>query len=90
MEYNPITQDLYTDSGLFIKRLHCPLAKKWEQLANTLTPMAKVCSTCNRAVYDTAKLSDSEVLTMLNNAPKTCLKVNFEQPNLTITYANHK
>lgn len=90
MKYNPITQDLYTDTGTFLKQLHCPLAKKWEQLAITSTAMAKVCSTCNRAVYDTAKLSDSEVLTMLNDAPETCLKVNFEQPNITITYANHR
>lgn len=90
MKYNPITQDLYTDTGIFIKQLHCPLAKKWEQLANTLTPMAKVCSTCNKAVYDTSTLSDSEVLAMLNVTAETCLKVDFEQPNITITYANYR
>ena len=90
MKYNPITQELYTDTGTFLKQLHCPLAKKWEQLDPTSSAQAKTCSTCNRAVYDTSILGDSEVQTMLNTAPETCLKVDINQPNLTITYANHR
>jgi hypothetical protein len=88
MRYNPLTQELYTNTNILLKKLHCPLAKKWEHLANTSIAMAKTCSACNRAVYDTSKLSDSEVQAMLNEAPETCLKVDLEQSNLTITYAN--
>ena len=90
MRYNPITQELCTDTGTILKQLHCPSAKKWEQLDPTSSAQAKTCSTCNRAVYDTSNLKDSEVQTMLNAAPETCLKLDLNQPNLTITYENRK
>jgi hypothetical protein len=90
MKYNPITQELYTDAGAFLKKLHCPLAKRWEQLNPTSSAQPKTCSTCNKPVYDTSLLEDSELQNMLENAPKTCLKVDIEQSNLTITYANHR
>jgi hypothetical protein len=89
MRYNPITQELYTDTGTFLKQLQCPLAKKWEQLDPTSSAQAKTGSTCNQAVYDTLILTDSEQA-MLNRAPETCLKLNLNQPNLTITYATNK
>jgi hypothetical protein len=87
MKYNPITQELYTDSGTFLKRLHCPLAKQWEQLDITSSAMAKTCTTCNKAVYETSLLTDSELQDMLQKVPETCLKIDLNQPNLTITYA---
>lgn len=90
MKYNPITQELYTNPGAFLKQLHCPLAKTWEQLDPTSITQAKLCSTCNRAVYDTAKLSDTEVQAMLQNAPETCLKVDLNQENLTITHETYR
>ncbi|MGY3215295.1 hypothetical protein [Mucilaginibacter sp. HD30] len=90
MKYNPITQELYTGTGSFLKQLHCPLAKKWEQLNTTSSAQAKTCSTCNRAVYDTSILSDSEVQSMLNAAAETCLKVDLNQFSITITYENRK
>jgi hypothetical protein len=90
MKYNPISQELYTDAGTFLKQLHCPLAKRWEQLGPTSDVQAKTCSTCNKPVYDTSLLMDSELQNMLINAPETCLKVELEQSNLTITYANRR
>lgn len=90
MKYNPITQELYTDAGTFLKQLHCPLAKKWEQLDPTSDSQAKTCITCNKPVYDTSLLMDSELQNMLINARETCLKVDLEQSNLTITYANRR
>jgi hypothetical protein len=32
MMYNPITQALYANTGDLLEQLHCPLAKRWEQL----------------------------------------------------------
>ena len=90
MKYNPLTQDLYTDAGIFLKQLHCPLAKRWEQLDPASIVQVKFCSTCNKPVYDTSPLMDSELQAILNEAPETCLKVDFRQSNLTITYANHR
>jgi hypothetical protein len=90
MKYNPITQELYTDAGVFLKKLHCPLAKRWEQLDPTSGVYAKTCSTCNKPVYDTSLLADSELQAMLQNAPETCLKVDFNQQNLIITYETNE
>jgi hypothetical protein len=90
MKYNPITQELYTDAGIFLKQLHCPLVKTWEQLDPTSNAQAKSCSTCNKPVYDTSLLMDSDLQAMLQSAPETCLKVDLEQSNLIITYANHR
>ena len=89
MKYNPITQELYTDTHTFLKKLHCPLAKKWEQLDPTSDEHAKTCSACNKPVYETSLLADSELQAILQNAPETCLKVDLEQSNLTITYAKY-
>jgi hypothetical protein len=90
MKYNPITQELYTDAGAFLKKLHCPLAKRWEQLDPTSDVQAKTCSTCSKPVYDTSLLMDSELQQMLQNVPETCLKVDLNQQNLAITYATDK
>lgn len=87
MKYNPITQELYTDASWFLKRLHCPLVKQWEQLDFTSSAMAKTCTTCNKAVYETSLFSDSDLQEILQKAPETCLKVDINQPNLTIIYA---
>jgi hypothetical protein len=35
MKYNLITNQLYTDNGTFLKKLHCPLAKQGEELQTT-------------------------------------------------------
>ncbi|MDT3403734.1 hypothetical protein [Mucilaginibacter terrae] len=90
MQYNPITQELYTDTGTFLKKLHCPLAKRWEQLDPMSTAQAKTCSTCDKAVYDTSLLEDSALQELLQNASDTCLKVDLNQQNLTITYATNE
>jgi hypothetical protein len=90
MKYNPITQELYTEAGTFLKRLHCPLAKQWEQLDITSPAMAKTCTTCNKAVYETSLLNDADLQGMLQKAPETCLKIDLNQQNLTITYANRR
>ncbi|RVU01270.1 hypothetical protein EOD41_04700 [Mucilaginibacter limnophilus] len=90
MKYNPITQQLFTNTGAFLKELYCPLAKTWEQLEPTSNAQAKLCSTCNQAVYDTAKLSDTKVQAMLQNATETCLKVDLNQENLTITHETYR
>jgi hypothetical protein len=86
MKYNPITQQLYTDTGTFLKQLYCPLAKQWDQLDPTFNAMSKTCEVCNKAVYDTSILTDSKLQSMLESSPKACLKVDLGQPNITISY----
>ena len=89
MKYNPITKQLFTKDNRFIRQLHCPLGKHWEQLTPASNLQAKICNTCQKAVLDTSLLKDEEVLKLVSNDPHTCLKVDLNQSNLTITYHEH-
>ncbi|MFA6246252.1 MAG: hypothetical protein WC615_04885 [Mucilaginibacter sp.] len=87
MKYNPITKEIYTDADTFLKKLHCPFSKQWEELSVTDSlKKGKMCDQCQTTVFDTASLSETELQTLVNDQPQTCLKVDINQDNLTITY----
>ena len=86
MQYNPITKELYSDDGVFIKQLHCPYAKRWDGMANDVDTGSKLCSQCNKAVYDTSNLTDNQLRELTNIDPHACLKLDLNQNNLTITH----
>lgn len=86
MKYNPLTQELYTDNSVFLKKLHCPLAKQWGELSLANLLKGKMCDQCNKAVYDTALLTEEEIQQLLNVDDHTCFKVDLDQLNLTITF----
>ncbi len=90
MKYNPITNELYLDDGTFIKKLHCPLLKQWDELNGSANAESKICEQCNKAVYDTANLSDTQLQQLINESPQACLKLDIDQNNLTITYQSHE
>ncbi|MFN5848104.1 MAG: hypothetical protein ACK43K_06410 [Chitinophagales bacterium] len=35
MKFNPIKNELYTDSGELLKKLHCPYRMAWEDMERT-------------------------------------------------------
>lgn len=85
MKFNPITKELFTDSGQFIKRLFCPYKVYWENLLlNKENPATRFCSHCNHQIIDTAMISDTELLEVLRKDSETCLKVDLNQNNLKI------
>ena len=84
MKFDPGTKELFTDAGVLIKVLHCPLQKRWEQLDEAATGPHRTCSECERAVLDTAALSEFEVLSAVRADPFTCLCVSACQENLTV------
>jgi hypothetical protein len=90
MKYNPTTQELFTDKGTFLKKLHCPLSKQWEELHPTNLLKGKMCDQCKKAVHDTAQLSDEQLSALLKNDVHTCLKIDLNQENLTITYKQNE
>jgi hypothetical protein len=90
MKYNPITQELFANDGTFLKKLHCPLSKQWEELHSTDLLKGKMCDQCKRVVYDTSFLSDEKLSDLLRNDAHTCLKVDLNQDNLTITYKKNE
>jgi hypothetical protein len=86
MKFNPHTNHLFTDDGLLIKRLHCPFRLDWRKLGPTDDPAARRCDICQHAVTDTAHRTEAELLALMAENPKTCLKVDLYQDNLTLTY----
>jgi hypothetical protein len=89
MKYNPITKEIYTDADTFLKKLHCPFSKLWKELSQTDLLEGKMCDQCQKTVFDTALLSDNELLNLVSQQPSTCLKVDLNQNNLTLTYKQH-
>ncbi|MCE2962982.1 MAG: hypothetical protein ACK5UE_01935 [Chitinophagales bacterium] len=82
MKFNPIKNELYTDSGELLKKLHCPYRMAWEDMERT-NAQNKKCSQCQQIIIDTAYLTDEEVKQRLRAQPTTCLKIDYRQTNLS-------
>lgn len=83
MKFDPITKDIYTDKGEFIKAMNCPYTMKWDKLEPTNSHSRK-CAQCDHLVADTAVLTDADLLKMVRQNPDTCLKIDLNQSNLQI------
>ncbi len=89
MVYNPITHQLFADDGSFIKTLHCPLNKQWEDLNSTITLKARLCDSCNKQIYDSALLKENELINLIKNDPHTCIKIDLNQENIYLTHQTY-
>lgn len=85
MKLNPSNKELYTDSGTFLKRLHCPVSVMWKDLMEKVSN-TRACSHCDKTIYDTEHLSDAEIEHLLTQDPQACLKVSFNQDNVKIVH----
>jgi hypothetical protein len=84
MVFNPVTQQLFTDQGQFIKQLHCPLNVLWSELNPIQKSRKKLCEHCSRAIIKTDALIDEALLSLVTKDPDTCLQLEFDQENLLI------
>ncbi|RYD19759.1 MAG: hypothetical protein EOP88_17735 [Verrucomicrobiaceae bacterium] len=84
MQLDPNTGDLFTDQGVFLKRMHCPLDKSWSDLSTTDSPRVRHCGNCSNTVHDTAAMTDHDLVELLRQNPHACLKVTYTQPNCTL------
>ena len=83
MQFDPIHKELFTDSGEFIKRMHCPYKVSWDRLEATGS-FSRLCAHCDKVVLDTQTLGDQEVLALVRENPETCLKIDLNQANIRI------
>ena len=83
MMFDPITKDIYTDKGEFVKRMNCPYRLSWDNLEATNSTMRR-CSNCDHLIVDTEVLTDDDLLKMVRRNPDTCLKIDLNQLNLKI------
>lgn len=78
MKYKIDTKQLYTDNGVYVKKMQCPIGVDWENMEPRNNNLERICSHCNKAVLDVEFLSDDEVLFLINKRPETCIKINIK------------
>ena len=86
MKFNPNTNTLFTNEGALIKKLHCPLQARWDDMHQSSDFRIRKCDGCRREVYDTALFKDPDLLRIVEKDPQTCLKVDLNQNNLIVSY----
>ena len=83
MKYDPINKHLYTDNGILIKRLHCPLKVKWNELKyNYINNKNNLCKHCDKSIIDTSQLPDKKLYNMVKENPDLCLKIDLNNNNI--------
>lgn len=83
MKFDPLSKDIYTDNGVFVKTMDCPYKIIWDNLETTNSTMRK-CANCNHLIVDTESMSDEDLLKIVSQNPETCLKIDLNQDNLKI------
>ncbi len=83
MQVDPITAELYTDTGRFLKRLSCPRRVLWEEMTPVSSGSRK-CSECTKPVYDTSLMTDDDLVGLLERDPSACLMISLTQDNCTV------
>lgn len=83
MKFNPLTKEIYTDKGEFVKTMNCPYKMNWDNLETTIINMRK-CGNCDHLIVDTEVLTDDELLKMVRQNPAICLKIDLNQQNIKI------
>lgn len=83
MEFDPINKEIYTDKGEFIKKLDCPYRLHWDQL-DVIDTTSRKCTYCDHFILDTKFITDDELMAMVKNNPKTCVKIDLNQHNIKV------
>jgi hypothetical protein len=76
MKYNPDTKELFTDNGILLKKMQCPINVDWESMQAGKNDLEKICLHCNKPVLNTDFLTEDEVMFLLKKDGNKCLKVN--------------
>ncbi len=76
MKYKVETSELFTDNGLFVKKMQCEISVDWESMLPGQNDIERICNHCNKSVLNTEFLSDDEVVFLLTKRPETCIKTN--------------
>ena len=85
MKFNPLTKEIYSDNGQFIKQLNCPFKIDWENLLLSQESNKRLCYRCNHEIIDSASLDDQTLIDLVKRHPDTCLKIDFNQSNIKIS-----
>ena len=89
MKFNPITNNLYTNEGEFLKKLYCPYDISLDELKE-VDKVHSLCAKCNHIVLDSAFLKEDKIKLIFKQNKKTCLKLDFNQENVDIIFEDFK
>jgi hypothetical protein len=76
------TKELFSDKGVFIKKLHCPYRIKWQKLNNFKDTAHRACNICDKTIYSSINMSDQQIVDLVAREPKACLKISLNQSNV--------
>lgn len=83
MRYNSASHLLSTPDGSVIKKMCCPIAKRWDQLDEIDTQdRARTCPACQRHVYNTQGMDAHEVHQIVKDDPEVCLYIDQRHGNV--------
>ena len=82
MFFNPQNKHLYSDAGVYLKKLSCPKQPSWEGMAPHEEPHSKMCAFCEKKVTSVSQLTDAEVQRLLASDPQACLMVDLGADNI--------
>lgn len=82
MKFNPITRELFTSDGVFIKKLHCERGIEWRLLHESALRNGRACPKCSRLVIDTGTLTDEQAQLLVRHDRSVCFKVSLDQSNM--------
>ena len=82
MLFDPQTKKLYTDDGVFIKKLYCPLKMHVTQLKATGEKL--FCQQCQHTIVETKNLTEQELQNIVAQDPEVCIAVSAAQTNIEI------
>lgn len=83
MKFDPLTKDIYTDKGEFVKTMNCPYKMSWDKL-EVINSNLRKCANCDYLIVDTKDQTDDELLKMVRQNPDTCFKIDLNQHNIKI------
>jgi hypothetical protein len=84
MKFNPVSNNLYSDDGDFLKTLYCPKNLSRVELLQSNSPNINYCKLCNETVLDTSSLSDAIVSEILKRDRDQCVLLTLEQDNISV------
>ncbi len=84
MKLDISTGDVFTDAGEYVKTLRCPARVDESQIR--VEGESLRCEVCARTLLDTSRISDATLLSLVREAPDTCLSIRPDQPNLSFLH----
>jgi hypothetical protein len=74
MIYDAETRELMTNDRKLLKKLDCPLHKKWQDLTMISEELThRHCSSCKKNVVDIGEMTDEEAMAFFEENPESCV-----------------